>query len=481
MSSDAKLKELGSGRIMPLLLKLSWPALVSMTLNALYVVVDRFYIGQGCGQDSMAGLTLAMPLMIGISAFGPLIGVGHGALISIKLGQKDHTTAEKLLGEMVALKIVFFLLITPLVFLNIDPILAISGGAKVSAAALSDAVLYMKITVFSHIFSHLAFGLSNTMRAEGAARQSMFCIIAGFLVNMVLDPLFIFVFGWGVAGAAWATVISMFASCISALWYYLAGKPSVKMRLCRMRIYPDLCLRALSIGLGPFLQQICSSFVNISLNLAFGKWAPSRDAATMQIASAGIFQITLLMFFLPLMGVQQGVGPIIGFNWGARNYARVREAALKGLVFSTAVVTFACAVFIFCPEILARCFANPKSGAALIVQSSKDLRIANCMLWCIGLNVLATTYFQSIGKPAVSITLSLMRQVLCLMPCIWILPYFFEDASLGVWLSMPVSDVLACLATAVPFYLHMRFLDRANVIRENRASGNRPQKSRQQV
>ena len=460
MSPNDRLREMATAPLGPLLARFSWPALVSMTLNALYAVVDRVWIGHGCGQDAMAALTLAFPLMMVFGAFGVFVGAGHSALISIKLGENDRTACEKLLGELVAFKLLFFFVLPPLVFAFVDPILRWTGGAGVLPAALEQAKAYVRIVVFSHLFSHLAFGFSATMRSEGAVVPSMTCMAVGFGTNMLLDPLFIFGFGMGVAGAAWATNVAMFLSFAWALWYYRPWHSAVRLRRRRIGFYRAFALRAAGIGLSPALQQLMGSLINVSLQLAFAKWASDKTAATAQIASLGVFQMVTMLFFMPTLGVQQGLAPIIGYNWGARNFARVRATVMLGLWTTTAVVAFAALAQVVFPEAIARLFADG-SDAAFIRLVAHDLRLANCMLWCIGLNVVATTYFQSIGHPWTAILLSLLRQFICLLPCIWILPHMFADHAFGIWLAMPVSDVLAFFATIPPFVLHARFLARA--------------------
>ena len=245
-------EKLATGKIGRLIVEYSWPALVAMSLNALYAVVDRFYIGRGCGEAAMAGLTLAFPVMMLFGAFGVFVGAGHAALLSIKLGEKDRVACEKLLGELVALKFLFFLVLPPLVFFNLDTVLGWCGGDKVSAEAFDCAVKYLRLVVFSHLFSHLAFGFSAMMRAEGGAVESMMCMVVGFGLNLVLDPILIFGFDMGIGGAAWATNAAMAASCFYALSYYLRGKSAVKFRLRRIGIYREHLVRASGIGFAPF-------------------------------------------------------------------------------------------------------------------------------------------------------------------------------------------------------------------------------------
>lgn len=451
-----------------LLFKYSWPALVAMSLNALYAVVDRVFIGKGCGTDAMAGLTLAMPVMMLFGAFGVFVGAGHSAVLSIKLGEGDRTACEKLLGELVAVKLLFFFILPPLVFFNLDTVLAWCGADGVTAAAREAAKTYLRIVLFSHVFSHLAFGLSAMQRAEGGAIRSMICMIVGFGLNLALDPLLIFGFGMGIAGAAWATNIAMFASCLWAFSYYLRGKTAVRLRPRRIWLYRPLLLRTGAIGLSPFLQQLMSSIISVSLQLAFVKWIADPVSRTEQIASLGVFHSALILVLMPIFGAQQGLQPIIGFNWGARNFRRVL-AALKtgtGATAALAFAAFAVQVVPPFPQWLAAMFVD-SGNPRLAALAAHDLQLSNCMIWCIFVNITGTTYFQSIGRPKTAIFLSMLRQGFCLLPIIWILPFFMEDKALAIWLSMPVSDVLCNFATIPPLLAHAKFLSR---IRERRRS-----------
>ena len=449
MKPNERLRDLADAPLGRLVMRFSWPALVSMTLSALYSIVDRIYIGQGCGQDAMAGLTLVFPVMMIFGAFGVFVGAGHAAVLSIKLGEGDRTACEKILGELIALKLLFFFILPPLVFTFIDPILRLSGGASVTAGAFEMAKTYLRLVVFSHLFAHIAFGLSATMRSEGAVVQSMMCMVVGFGVNIVLDPILIFAFDMGVAGAAWATNIAMACSCAWALWHYRPGHSAVRLRWRRIGLYRAYLAKACGIGLSPALQQLAGSLVNVSLQLAFAYWAADEASATAQVASLGIFQMVTMFFVMPLMGVQ---------------FRRVREALFLGLWTSTVVVTLAAAVEVFAPVPIVRLFTDG-ADAEFVRLAAGDLRVSNCMLWCIGLNVVASTYFQSVGRPRTAILLSLLRQVVCLIPCIWLLPYLARLTGIcapatAIWLSMPISDVLACLATVPPFLAHARFLAR---------------------
>lgn len=460
-AQQSNLRELASEGIGRLLLKYSWPALVAMTLNALYAVVDRVFIGHGCGVDAMAGLQLAMPVTMFLTSFGPLVGVGHATLLSIKLGADDRVACEKILGETIALKVLSFAILIPLVYVFLDPILDWCGAAQVTPGAREAAKVYLKIVLASNIFSHIAFGLSALQRAEGAALKSMACMIVGFGTNLVLDPIFIFGFDMGVAGAAWATDIAMAASCFWALAYYLRGRCVVRLRLRRVWVYPRMLVRALAIGLAPFLQQLLSAFIAASLQIAFARWMPDEASRTAEIASLGVFTSSLVLVFMPILGCQQGLQPIFGYNWGARNFRRVRSTLKTGLWVTTALCVLAWTIQVVppFPTWMARLFVSG-DHPEVIALAAHDLALANCMIWCISVNILSTTYFQSIGRPAVAIVLSLLRQGIVLLPIVWFLPHFLDDKPLAIWLSMPVSDFLCNAVSVVPLVLHARFLKR---------------------
>lgn len=448
-----------------------------MTLNALYAVVDRVFIGQGCGVDAMAGLQLAMPVMMLFGAFGVFIGAGHAAVLSIKLGEGDVAACEKIVGQLVAFKLAFFFVLPPLVFFNLDTVLAWCGAAKVTPGAYAAAKTYLRLVVFSHLFSHLAFGLSALQRAEGSAIRSMICMVVGFGTNLALDPLLIFGLDFsiplftftarlhlpalGVAGAAWATNVAMFASCAWALGYYLRGKTVIRLRWRRIGFYRALVARTAGIGIAPALMQLMSTLIIASLAFAFTTWMPDESSRTAQVASLGVFNAVLILVIMPIQGAQQGLQPIFGYNWGARNYARVLETYRTGFWVTTVLTVLACVIQVVppFPTWLARMFVSSENGE-LIALCAHDLQLANCMFWCISLNVVAMTYFQSIGKPVVAIVLSVLRQGVVLLPIVWLLPYFMEDKATAIWLSMPVSDVLCCLATIPPLLAHTRFLSR---------------------
>lgn len=459
--SRSSFEEMASASLGRLLIKYSWPALVAMTLNALYSVIDRIFIGHGCGVDAMAGVQLAMPVMMFLTAFGPLIGVGHSSVLSIKLGEGDKTTCEKLVGETIALKLLLYAVLIPLLYVFMDDVLGWCGANEVTAGAKHSAKIYLEIVLASHLFSHLAFGLSALQRAEGGAIRSMMCMVVGFGVNLILDPILIFGFKLGVVGAAWATNLAMLASAVWAFGYYFRGKTAVKLRLRRVWVYPKLFVRTMAIGFAPFSQQLMSALIIASLQVAFAKWMPDEALRTAEIASLGVFNSALILVLMPVLGCQQGLQPIMGYNWGARNYRRVLKTLQLGLVVTTVLTVFAFVIQVIppFPTLIARMFVSA-DNPEIIRIAAHDLQVSNCLIWCISLNIVASTFFQSIGKPMAAVVLSMIRQGIVLLPIIWILPYFMQDKALAIWLCMPASDVICCLATIFPIYYYTRFLRR---------------------
>ena len=456
--SNDKLRELATGDILPMLLKFAWPGLVTMVVHVLYNIVDRVYIGQGCGSDAIAGLAMTAPFAMALGAFGVLIGAGSSAVLSIKLGEKDMPGAERTLGQLVAMKLLFGLVVPPLMyFFGIDPILHLMAEDSVTASAFAFAHQYVAITIFFNLFSHLAFGLSAMTRAEGSPRVSMVCMIIGAIANIILDPVFIYDsipvtfwclptplftipgLGLKVAGAAWATNIAMMLSCAAGLFYYWSGRSVVRLRLRCVRLYRDIAWRVLAIGIAPFLMQLIGSLINFSMNHSFAKWSATPEQGTIEISSFGIYMSLMFLFFMPSMGVQQGLAPIVGYNWGARSFKRVKRSFDIGLALTAGATVLAS----LCAEIFAhplcRCFTDDPDG---VVSATRALRIAMCGFWSVFINVAATTYYQSIGRPKTSIILSLLRQCLVLLPIVWVLPYFMDDKILAIWLAMPISDIV---------------------------------------
>jgi putative MATE family efflux protein len=447
------LERLGTQPVGRLLKELSIPAAVGTVVNALYNVVDRFFIGQGCGRDAIAGVALAFPFMMILVAFGTLIGVGSGAMLSIKLGERNRVDAEKVLGQCVAVKLLFFLTLPFVGLLYIDRLLPLFGATPEAIPYARD---YLRITLYGNVFMHLAFGLSNLMRAEGNARQSMHCMIVGAVANTVLDPIFIFGLDMGVAGAAWATNVASALSCAYAFRHYLARNSVVRLRLGRIRVYPRMLVPVFAIGLSPFAIQLMAGTVNVAFNRAFLKWAEGTEAATVEIAAMGIVNSVLFLLLMPVFGLTQGMQPIVGYNHGAKRFDRVREAYTLSMKIATLLCFGITAVVMALAWPITRGFT---SDPALLAAGARGLRLFCCAFAGIGVPIVTITYFQSTGRPALAISLSLLRQVLLLLPLIYGLPHLWRVT--GIWLAGPVSDLLSTALTCVAVAVELRRLSRA--------------------
>lgn len=433
------LERLGTEPVGRLLKEFTLPAIIGSVVNALYNVVDRLYIGQGCGRDAIAGVALAFPIMIILVAFGTLIGVGSGALLSLKLGERNRVDAEKVLGQCIAVKLLFFLTLPFVGLYYLDDLLPLFGGTP---EAIPYAHNYLRIVLYGNVFAHLSFGLSNLMRAEGHAHESMRCMILGAAINTVLDPIFIFGFDLGVAGAAWATNLAMFCSAAYAFRHYLARNSVVRLRLGRIRIYPRMLMRVFAIGLSPFAIQLMAGGVNIALNRGFLRWAIDTQAATVQIASMGIANSVLFLLLMPVFGLTQGMQPIAGYNYGAEQFTRVRHVYTLSMKLATVFCFVISVIVVTLAWPIMRCFTHDQ---AMLTAGTFGLRIFCCAFTCIGMPIVTITYFQSVGRPALAIFLSLLRQVLILLPLIILLPHIWGVT--GIWMSGPVSDILSTAFT----------------------------------
>lgn len=443
---------LGHNNIGKLLAEFSIPAVIGTVVNALYNVVDRLFIGQGCGLHAIAGITLSFPFMVVLVAFGTLIGVGSGALLSLKLGEGRRDDAEKVLGQCVAVKVLFGLTLPFIALLFLDRLLRLFGGTP---EAIPYAREYLQIVLFGNMFAHLSFGLSNLMRAEGNAKQSMLCMLLGAGLNILLDPLFIFGFKMGIVGAAWATNIAMFCSAAYAFRYYLSRASVVRLRFCRIRIYPRLLTRVFAIGLSPFVIQLMIALINIIFNNSFLKWADSTQAATVEIAALGIANSVGFLLLMPVMGMTQGMQPILGFNYGAKQFERVRDTYKLCLTIATALCALVTLFVMVSAWPIVRCFTR---DALLLAAGTRGLRIYCSAFTVIGMPIVTITYFQAVGRPALGIVLSLLRQLGLLVPLILLLPHFWRVT--GIWLASPVSDVLSSAITAFAVVAEFRHLHR---------------------
>lgn len=440
-------KMLGEEKISKLLIQFSVPAIVGMMVNTLYNIIDRMYIGNisEIGSLAITGVGITMPIMTIILAFGMLVGIGTSARVSLKLGEHKKEEAEKHIGNAFTLIVIISLIITVVGFLGLDDILRLFGA---SADTEIYAREYMQIIFAGTIFNMLGFGLNHSIRSDGNPKVAMYTMLIGAGINIVLDPVFIFVLGMGVRGAAIATVISQIVSTMWILYYFTKGSSFLKLRKENLKLDKVIILSIFSIGMSPFSMQVAQSIVQVLANNAL-----KEHGGDLAIGAMTIISSIAMIFMMPIFGLNQGSQPIIGYNYGAKQYTRVKQTVKYSAIVATIIVTLGWLVVQFMPTILIKIFNNdPK----LVDIAIPGMRIYLLMLPVIGFQVISSNYFQAIGKAKISMFLSLLRQVILLIPCIIILPKIFGLT--GVWISGALSDGIASLITGVLFYVFVKKL-----------------------
>ena len=434
---------LGTESIGKLLMQYAVPAIIAMTASSLYNMVDSIFIGHGVGTMAISGLALTFPLMNLAAAFGSLVGVGASTLISVKLGQKDYDTAQRVLGNVFVLNIVLGLAFTVIVMLFLDPILYFFGGSDQTVGYARD---YMQIILLGNTVTHLYLGLNAVLRSSGHPQKAMYATIATVVVNTILDPVFIYGFGWGIRGAAIATIV---AQVISLTWQLkLFGNKDELLHFHRgiFRLRRKIVFDSLAIGKSPFLMNMAACFIVIIINQGLKKYG-----GDLAIGAFGIVNRLVFIVVMIVMGLNQGMQPIAGYNFGAKLYERVNKVLKLTIIYATAVTTFGFLVGMLLPDLVVGIFT---SDAELTELSATGLRITVMFFPIIGFQMVTSNFFQSIGMASKAIFLSLTRQMLILLPCLLILPHFFGVA--GVWYSMPVSDLLASLIALVMLVCQFR-------------------------
>lgn len=440
---------IGEEKISKLLMQFSIPAIIGMMVNTLYNIIDRMYIGNipEVGSLALTGVGITLPIMTIILAFGMLVGMGTSARISLKLGQHKKDEAEHHLGNAFILILILSALITVIGLVFMRPILTLFGA---SADTEIYASQYMQIIFIGTIFNMLSFGLNHSIRSDGNPKIAMFSMLIGAGINIILDPIFIFMFGLGVRGAAIATVISQIASTIWILYYFTKGKSNIKITRHSMRLQKTIVLSIFSIGMSPFVMQLANSMVQVLANNALKMYGGDLAIGAMTIVNS-----VSMIFMMPLFGLNQGSQPIVGFNYGAKKYHRVKEAVKYAVVVGTIIVTVGWLVIQLAPDMLIRIFNNdPK----LAEMARSGLKIFLFMLPVLGFQVISSNFYLAIGKAKTSMFLSLLRQVLLLIPCLIILPRIGDLGLTGVWLAGPVADGLASIITGVIFFNSVRKL-----------------------
>lgn len=447
-------KQLGEDSIPSLLLKFSIPAIVGMIVNALYNVVDRIFIGRGVGSLGIAGIMVSFPLMILVMAFCMLIGVGGTALVSIRLGQGKKDEAEHILGNAFVLLFIITGAISIFGLIFLDPILKVFGA---SDTVLPYSKAYLSIILYGAIFQGLGFGMNNFIRGEGNPKIAMITMLIGAILNTILDPLFIFVFNLGIEGAALATIISQAVSAIWVVSYFLKGNSMLKIKRENLKLDINIVKEIISIGMAPFALQLAASVLTVILNNSLKTYG--GDIA---ISAMGIVNSILMLILMPVFGLNQGAQPIIGFNYGAKRYDRVRETLFIAIGVATGIVVLGfIATRLFSREMIAL-FNN--KDTELIEFGSRVLKVFLTFLPLIGFQIVSSNYFQAVGKPKKAMLLSLSRQVLILIPALLILPRFFGLD--GVIYAGPLSDLVSSVITAILLVYELQHLNKEHKLEE---------------
>ncbi|KXZ40227.1 putative efflux protein, MATE family [Alkalithermobacter thermoalcaliphilus JW-YL-7 = DSM 7308] len=425
-------------RISKVLINLSIPATVAMMVNALYNIVDAIFIGRGVGTLAIGALAVVFPIQILIMGFAQMIGIGAASLISRSLGAKDNERVYQAVGNAYVLAVFIGLSITFIGLLFIENLLFIFGATQNILPYAKD---YMSIILIGTIFHMFAVCSNNLIRSEGNAKVAMFTMIIGTGLNIILDPIFIFVFKLGVKGAAIATVLSQIASFLFIVRYLYTGKSNLKIKMKYLKIEKEICLEIVSVGLSAFIRQVSGSVVAIVLNNSLRIYG--LDIA---ISTFGIVNRIIMFLFMPLFGVIQGMQPIAGFNYGANKIDRVKQV-IKLSIISTTIMAFIGTLFgqLF-PENIITVFTK---DTQLIKNGASVLRIVISMVPIIGFQIVGAALFQSLGKAIPSIILSLLRQIIFFIPLVLILPRIYNLGLLGIWLAFPISDLLSTIVTAI--------------------------------
>ncbi len=429
-------KELGTEKIGKLLMIYAVPAVISMLAASAYNIVDRAFLGQNVGALAIAGLAITFPVMNLSAAFGAMIGAGGSTLLSIKLGQKDYDTAERVLGNIISLNVIVGAVFAILAIIFIDPMLEFFGA---SDKTLPYARLYMVIILYGNIITHLSHGETNVMRVIGHPNKAMISVVFGVFINIFFDYLFINVFQWGIAGAAYATVLSQLLSVVY-LTYHLCNKEDlIHLHKGIYGVKKRIVKNILAIGSSPFCIQLCACLVVVLINRGL-----KEHGGDLAIGAYGIVNSITFVFVMIVMGICQGMQPIAGYNYGAQQYGRVIQVMKYAILYATIVMMCSFILCEFFPHIPIIIFTDDKEVTRLAIEGMKLIVLMHPL---VGFQMVVGNFFQSIGMAKKSIFLSLTRQLLFLVPMLLILPHYFGTK--GVWASITASDGLSILVAVI--------------------------------
>ena len=454
MDNKSATLELGTKPVGKLLAQYAFPAIIAMIAASLYNIVDRIFIGQIVGPMAISGLAITFPFINLGAAFGAAVGIGASTSISVKLGQRDYDTAENILGNTVTLNLIIGSAFGIICLIFLDPILRFFGA---SDATIPYARNFMEVILAGNVISHMYFGMNAVLRAASKPRQAMMATIFTVLMNIVLDFIFIRLWGWGIRGAAFATVLSQ---ALALCWQMkqLTNKDEI-LHLKRgiYRLKRHLVENIISIGISPFLMNACACIVVIFMNNQLVKYG-----GDMAVGAFGIAYSVAMIFIMFVIGLDQGMQPIAGYNYGSQQTDRLMRVLKLTIFAATGIMVTAWLIAHLAPYYCARMFTKDPE---LIRQSIKAIQINMMMYPIVGFQMVVTNFFQCIGKVKISIFLSLSRQLLFLIPLLIILPQFFNLN--GVWASLPSSDFLASLVAAIIMTIYMRRLKQQSINNQN--------------
>ena len=447
MVDTSRADRLGKESILRLLLQFSIPAIVGMVVNALYNVVDRIFLGQ-VSNDAIASVYVTFPITLILLGVAMLLGTGGNALMSLKLGQGKKEDAEKILSSIFFLMTIISLILSVVMLLFIGPMLSLFGASE---NLMTYATSYMRIIIFGAMFMQVSFALNNFMRGEGNPTMAMMTMLIGAIVNIILDYVFIIVLNMGVEGAAYATIIGQGCSFIWVIWHFTSKRSKSVLKIRKRLMKPELALLKESLALGfPFFgMQMAASLVTVLFNNEISYYGGDLAIATM-----GVIQSISTAFLFPIFGINQGAQPILGYNYGAGYYTRVKETFRIAMVMGTVyLVIFCMLMYLFTDNVIAIFISNPEEYQKIYPMAKEAIFLACWSIPIVACPVLGGSYFLSVGKALISSILSMSRQFLILIPVVLVMAYFFGLK--GIWLSYPISDVITFLLTL--FYLIREF------------------------
>ena len=435
--------ELGTKPVGKLLIRYTLPAIVAMTAASLYNIADSIFIGQGVGPFAISGLAITFPFMNLSSAFGAAVGVGSSTFISVKLGQKDYKTAENILGNTVTLNLIIGITFSVICLIFLDPILRFFGASNTTIPFARD---YMTIILGGNVFSHMYLGMNAVLRAGSKPKHAMFATIFTVIMNIFLDYLFIMIFNWGIKGAAYATVISQVMALMWQLWVFSNKKELLHFKRGIYRLKKDIVKNIIGVGISPFAMNVCACIIVIFINQQLVHYGNDLD-----VGAYGISNKIAFIFVMFVMGVNQGMQPIAGYNYGSQQLDRMMHVVKLAIMVATIIMTVGWIIAMFMPYYCSRLFTKDPT---LIGLGIKAIRITFIAFPVIGCQMVITNFFQSIGKVKISIFLSLSRQLLLLLPLLAVFPLIYGLN--GVWYAMPTSDFIAAIIAVWMMVLYMR-------------------------